>query len=425
MDSSSLRTGSRRDGPRLHPRHRRRRRQVGEAPGPGCDPFPAGAERLPAHWPRQVDLPELRGRGGVRGDLQPAVRRHQPAKEEVEYVDSIKADVRWLGFDWGERLFYASDYFEQLYAYAVHLIENGKAYVDSLTADEMREYRGTLMQAGTDSPYRARSVAENLDMFARMRAGEFPDGAHVLRAKIDMGSPNINMRDPVLYRIRRAHHHRTGDAWCIYPMYDFAHPPSDALELITHSLCTLEFEDHRPLYDWLIDNLPVPSKPQQIEFARLNLTYTVMSKRKLLELVQEGHVAGWDDPRMPTIVGMRRRGYTPAAIRNFCDRIGVAKRENIVDVAVLEHAVREDLNRYAPRVMAVLNPVRVVIDNYPAGRPRSSRSRSTRRIRPRAAGRCRSRASCGSSAMTFARIRRRSSSGCHRARKCGCAAPTS
>ena len=290
-----------------------------------------------------------------------------PAKEEVEYVDSIKADVRWLGFDWGERLFYASDYFEQLYAYAVHLIENGKAYVDSLPADEMREYRGTLMQAGMDSPYRARSVAENLDMFARMRAGEFPDGAHVLRAKIDMGSPNINMRDPVLYRIRRAHHHRTGDAWCIYPMYDFAHPPSDARELITHSLCTLEFEDHRPLYDWLIDNLPVPSKPQQIEFARLNLTYTVMSKRKLLELVQEGHVAGWDDPRMPTIVGMRRRGYTPAAIRNFCDRIGVAKRENIVDVAVLEHAVREDLNRYAPRVMAVLNPVRVVIDNYPAG----------------------------------------------------------
>ena len=290
-----------------------------------------------------------------------------PTKEEVEYVDSIKADVQWLGFDWGERLFYASDYFEQLYAYAIHLIEQGKAYVDSLTAEEMREYRGTLMQAGTDSPYRARSVAENLDMFARMRAGEFPDGAHVLRAKIDMGSPNINMRDPVLYRIRRAHHHRTGDAWCIYPMYDFAHPPSDALELITHSLCTLEFEDHRPLYDWLIDNLPVPSKPQQIEFARLNLTYTLMSKRKLLELVQEGHVAGWDDPRMPTIVGMRRRGYTPAAIRNFCDRIGVAKRENIVDVAVLEHAVREDLNRCAPRVMAVLNPVRVVIDNYPEG----------------------------------------------------------
>ncbi len=290
-----------------------------------------------------------------------------PAKEDVEYVDSIKADVKWLGFDWGEQLFFASDYFEQLYAYGVHLIEQGKAYVDSLTAEQMREYRGTLMQAGTDSPYRARPIAENLDMFARMRAGEFPDGAHVLRAKIDMGSPNINMRDPVLYRIRRAHHHRTGDAWCIYPMYDFAHPPSDALERITHSLCTLEFEDHRPLYEWLNDNLPVPSKPQQIEFARLNLTYTLMSKRKLLELVQEGHVAGWDDPRMPTIVGMRRRGYTPAAIRNFCDRIGVAKRENIVDVAVLEHAVREDLNRNAPRVMAVLNPVRVVIDNYPEG----------------------------------------------------------
>jgi glutaminyl-tRNA synthetase len=290
-----------------------------------------------------------------------------PAKEDVEYVDSIKADVKWLGFDWGERLFYASDYFEQLYAYAINLIEQGKAYVDSLTAEEMREHRGTLMQAGTDSPYRARPVAENLDMFARMRAGEFADGAHVLRAKIDMASPNINMRDPVLYRIRRAHHHRTGDAWCIYPMYDFAHPPSDALELITHSLCTLEFEDHRPLYDWLNDNLPVPAKPQQIEFARLNLTYTLMSKRKLLELVQEGHVAGWDDPRMPTIVGMRRRGYTPAAIRNFCERIGVAKRENIVDVAVLEHAVREDLNRHAPRVMAVLNPVRVVIDNYPEG----------------------------------------------------------
>ncbi|MEO7270884.1 MAG: glutamine--tRNA ligase/YqeY domain fusion protein [Vicinamibacterales bacterium] len=290
-----------------------------------------------------------------------------PAKEDVEYVDSIKADVKWLGFDWGEQLFFASDYFEQLYAYGVHLIEQGHAYVDSLTAEEMREHRGTLMQAGTDSPYRSRPVAASLELFARMRGGEFPDGAHVLRAKIDMGSPNINMRDPVLYRIRRAHHHRTGDAWCIYPMYDFAHPPSDALELITHSLCTLEFEDHRPLYEWLNDHLPVPSKPQQIEFARLNLTYTLMSKRKLLELVQEGHVAGWDDPRMPTIVGMRRRGYTPTAIRNFCDRIGVAKRENIVDVAVLEHAVREDLNRSAPRVMAVLNPVRVIIDNYPDG----------------------------------------------------------
>jgi glutaminyl-tRNA synthetase len=288
-----------------------------------------------------------------------------PAKEDIEYVDSIKADVQWLGFDWGDRLFYASDYFEQLYAYAVHLIEQGKAYVDSLTAEEMREHRGTLTEPGVDSPYRSRSIEENLSMFAGMRAGEFPDGAHVLRARIDMASPNINMRDPVLYRIRRAYHHRTGDAWCIYPMYDFAHPPSDALEKITHSLCTLEFEDHRPLYDWLIENLPVPARPQQIEFARLNLTYTLMSKRKLLELVQEQRVAGWDDPRMPTIVGMRRRGYTPAAIRAFCDRIGVAKRENIVDVAVLEHAVREDLNRHSPRVMAVLDPLRVVIENYP------------------------------------------------------------
>src|SRR6476646_7856385 len=283
-----------------------------------------------------------------------------PTKEDVEYVDSIMADVKWLGFEWSDRLYYASDYFEQLYGYAVHLIEQGKAYVDSLTAEEMREYRGTLTQAGEDSPYRSRSAAENLSMFARMRAGEFADGEHVLRAKIDMASPNINMRDPVLYRIRRAHHHRTGDAWCIYPMYDFAHPPSDALELITHSLCTLEFEDHRPLYDWLIANLPVPATPRQIEFARLNLSYTLMSKRKLLELVQEGRVNGWDDPRMPTIVGMRRRGYTAEAIRTFCDRIGVAKRENTVDVAQLEHAVREDLNKRAKRVMAVLRPLRLV-----------------------------------------------------------------
>jgi glutaminyl-tRNA synthetase len=291
-----------------------------------------------------------------------------PTKEEVEYVDAIKDDVRWLGFDWDDRLYFASDYFEQLYEYAVHLIRTGKAYIDSLTADEIREHRGTLTAPGRESPYRNRSVEENLDLFARMRAGEFPDGAHVLRAKIDMASPNINMRDPVLYRIRRAHHHRTGDAWCIYPMYDFAHPPSDALEKITHSLCTLEFEDHRPLYDWLIENLPVPARPQQIEFARLNLTYTLMSKRRLLELVQEGHVGGWDDPRMPTIVGMRRRGYTAEAIRTFCDRIGVAKRENVVDVALLEHAVREDLNRRAPRVMAVVDPLRVVIENYPEDR---------------------------------------------------------
>ena len=290
-----------------------------------------------------------------------------PTKEDVEYVESIEEDVRWLGFSWAGEPRFASDYFGTLFDYAVHLIRTGKAYVDSLTAEEMREFRGTLTEPGRESPYRNRSIAENLDLFNRMKAGEFPDGAHVLRAKIDMASPNINMRDPVLYRIRRAHHHRTGDAWCIYPMYDFAHPPSDALEHITHSLCTLEFEDHRPLYDWLIENLPVPSRPRQIEFARLNLTYTLMSKRKLLELVEEGRVSGWDDPRMPTIVGMRRRGYTPEAIRTFCERIGVAKRENIVDVALLEHAVREDLNKRAPRIMGVLHPIRLVIENYPEG----------------------------------------------------------
>ena len=290
-----------------------------------------------------------------------------PTKEDVEYVDSIQEDVRWLGFRWHEQPLYASDYFERLYEYAQHLIREGLAYVDSLTADEIRAHRGTLTEPGTPSPYRDRPAEESLDLFARMRAGEFPDGALVLRARIDMASPNINLRDPVLYRIRRAHHHRTGDAWCIYPMYDFAHPPSDALEHITHSLCTLEFEDHRPLYDWLIEHLPVPSTPRQIEFARLNLTYTLMSKRRLLELVEKGDVSGWDDPRMPTIVGMRRRGYTPEAIRAFCDRIGVAKRENMVDVALLEHAVREDLNRHAPRVMGVLDPLRVVIENYPEG----------------------------------------------------------
>ena len=289
-----------------------------------------------------------------------------PTKEDVEYVESIEEDVRWLGFEWAG-LHFASDYFEQLYDYAVHLIRRGLAYVDSQSAEQIRQRRGTLTEPGTESPFRNRGIEENLDLFSRMRAGVFEDGAHVLRAKIDMASPNINMRDPVLYRIRRAHHHRTGDAWCIYPMYDFAHPPSDALEQITHSLCTLEFENHRPLYDWLIEHLPVPARPRQIEFARLNLTYTVMSKRRLLELVQEGYVSGWDDPRMPTIVGMRRRGYTPDAIRTFCERIGVAKRENIVDVALLEHAVREDLNLHAPRVMAVLRPLRLVIENYPEG----------------------------------------------------------
>ncbi len=291
-----------------------------------------------------------------------------PVTEDVEYVDSIKADVRWLGFDWEDRLYYASDYFEALYSCAETLIRDGKAYVDSLSADQIREYRGSLTGPGRESPYRDRPLEESLDMFRRMRAGEFPDGAHVLRARIDMASPNVNLRDPVLYRIRRAHHHRTGDAWCIYPMYDYAHPISDALEGITHSICTLEFEDHRPLYDWLIQNLPLPSQPQQIEFARLNLTYTVMSKRRLLQLVTEGRVSGWDDPRMPTLSGMRRRGYTPAAIRAFCDEIGVAKRENVIDVGLLEHFVREDLNAHAPRAMAVLRPLKVVLENYPDDR---------------------------------------------------------
>ena len=290
-----------------------------------------------------------------------------PAKEDVEYVDSIQDDVRWLGFDWGDRLFYASDYFGQLYAFAVDLIRSGKAYVDSQSADEIRDRRGTLTVPGTNSPYRDRPVGENLDLFTRMRDGEFPDGAHVLRAKIDMASPNLNMRDPVLYRIRRATHHRTGDTWCIYPLYDYAHPASDAIEGITHSLCTLEFEDHRPLYDWVVESLGFESRPRQIEFARLKLTYTVMSKRKLLQLVREGLVRGWDDPRMPTLSGLRRRGYTPQSIRDFCDRIGVAKKENIVDVALLEHCVREDLNRRAQRVMGVLSPLRVVLENYTEG----------------------------------------------------------
>jgi glutaminyl-tRNA synthetase len=289
-----------------------------------------------------------------------------PTKEDVEYVDSIKEDVAWLGFTWDAEL-YASDYFERLYQFAVELIKRGKAYVDSLNADQVRAYRGTLTEPGRNSPYRDRSVAENLDLFARMRAGEFADGAHVLRAKIDMASPNLNMRDPTLYRIRHASHHRTGDAWCIYPMYDFAHPLSDALERITHSLCTLEYEAHRPLYDWLVDELVEGDKPQQIEFARLNLNYTVMSKRKLLQLVQQGHVSGWNDPRMPTISGLRRRGYTPESIRDFCVRIGVAKKENVIDVAQLEHSIREDLNKRAPRVMAVLRPLKIVLTNYPEG----------------------------------------------------------
>jgi glutaminyl-tRNA synthetase len=290
-----------------------------------------------------------------------------PTKEDVEYVESIMHDVRWLGFDWGDKLFYASDYFERLYRYAEQLVREGLAYVDSLTADEIREHRGTLTEPGRNSPYRDRPVDESLDLFRRMRAGEFQDGTHVLRAKIDMASPNVNMRDPVLYRIRHAEHHRTGDAWCIYPMYDFAHPLSDAIESITHSICTLEFEDHRPLYDWLIQHCHTESKPQQIEFARGNLTYTVMSKRKLLTLVKDGHVAGWDDPRMPTLSGFRRRGVPAEAIRGFWERVGVAKRNSTIDVAMLEHDIREDLNRRAPRVMAVLRPLRLVIENYPEG----------------------------------------------------------
>ncbi|MGE0702296.1 MAG: glutamine--tRNA ligase/YqeY domain fusion protein [Vicinamibacterales bacterium] len=289
-----------------------------------------------------------------------------PTKEDPEYVDAIQNDIAWLGFKWNG-LFYASDYFEQLYQFAVELIRQDKAYVDSLTADEIREYRGTLTEPGRNSPYRDRPIAESLDLFARMRAGEFPDGTHVLRAKIDMASGNFNMRDPTLYRIRHAEHYRTGDAWCIYPMYDFAHPLSDAIERITHSLCSLEFEDHRPLYDWLVASLVERDRPRQIEFARLNLNYTVMSKRKLLQLVQQGHVNGWDDPRMPTISGLRRRGYTPESIRDFCSRIGIAKKENVIDVAQLEHSVREDLNRRAPRVMTVIRPVKVVITNYPEG----------------------------------------------------------
>jgi len=289
-----------------------------------------------------------------------------PSKEDVEYVESIQEDIRWLGFDWGDRLFYASDYFEQLYEYAVQLIKKGKAYVCDLSADEIREYRGTLTEPGKDSPYRNRSVKENLDLFERMRAGEFEDGSRVLRAKIDMASPNLSLRDPVMYRILRATHHRTGDKWCIYPMYDWAHGQSDSIEGITHSICTLEFENNRPLYDWYLDALDI-YHPQQIEFARLNLSYTVMSKRRLLELVKQGYVTGWDDPRMPTLSGLRRRGYTPEAIRDFCDLIGVAKSNSIVGIEMLEHCIRKDLNQRSPRVMAVLRPLRLVIDNYPEG----------------------------------------------------------
>ena len=290
-----------------------------------------------------------------------------PTKEEAKYIEAIKEDVRWLGFDWGEREYYASDYFEQMYQYAIHLIKKGKAYVCDLTPDQIREYRGSLTQPGKNSPYRNRSVEENLDLFKRMRAGEFPEGSRTLRAKIDMAHPNLNMRDPVMYRIIYAKHPRTGDKWCIYPTYDWAHGLEDSIEGITHSLCTLEFENHRPLYDWFLDQLNI-HHPQQIEFARLNLTYTVMSKRKLAQLVKEGHVSGWDDPRLPTISGLRRRGYSPAAIREFCRRIGVAKFESRNDIALLEHCAREDLNKTSPRRFAVLRPLKVIIDNYPPGK---------------------------------------------------------
>ena len=288
-----------------------------------------------------------------------------PTKEDVEYVEAIKKDVNWLGFDWHDRLYYASDYFDQLYSHAVVLIQKGQAYVDSLTASQIREYRGTLTVPGKESPYRNRSIDENFDLFERLKNGEFEDGMHVLRAKIDMASPNLNLRDPTLYRVRRSSHHRTGTEWCIYPMYDYAHALSDSIEGVTHSLCTLEFEDHRPLYEWILEAAEVKCRPNQIEFARLNLSYTLMSKRKLLELIESGHVEGWDDPRMPTIVGLRRRGYTPKSIRDFCSKIGIAKRESVIDVALLEHSVREDLNRWVPRVMGVLRPLRLVIENYP------------------------------------------------------------
>ncbi|GFE61279.1 glutamine--tRNA ligase/YqeY domain fusion protein [Geobacter sp. AOG2] len=291
-----------------------------------------------------------------------------PVKEETEYIESIKESVRWLGFDWGDNLYYASEYFEQLYEWAQYLIQQGKAYVEDLSADEIRAYRGTLTEPGKESPWRTRTVDENLDLFRRMRSGEFPDGAKVLRAKIDMASPNINLRDPVLYRIIHATHPHVGDAWCVYPMYDFAHGQSDAIEGITHSICTLEFEAHKPLYEWFLDNLPVPNRPRQYEFARLNLTYAVMSKRKLHELVNLGIVGGWDDPRMPTLMGIRRRGYTPEAVRAFCELIGVGRSDSWIDMSILEECVRADLNERAPRAMAVLRPLKVVVDNYPEGR---------------------------------------------------------
>ena len=304
-----------------------------------------------------------------RGECHLRFDDTNPHKENAEFVAAIQEDVKWLGYDWGDQVYFASDYFEQLYEFAVELIKKGKAFVCDLSAEEIREYRGTLTRPGIDSPYRNRSVEENLDLFRRMRAGEFEDGARVLRARIDMASPNMNLRDPTLYRIRHGVvHHQTGEEWCIYPMYDYTHPISDALEGVTHSICTLEFEDHRPLYDWVLDNVSVPCHPQQIEFSRLNLEYTVVSKRKLTQLVEEGFVEGWDDPRMPTLSGLRRRGYTAASIRDFCDRIGVTKSDNVVEMGVLENCIREDLNANAPRRMAVLHPLKIVIENFPEGK---------------------------------------------------------
>ena len=349
-----------------------------------------------------------------------------PTKEEQEYIDSIQEDIRWLGFDWGEHLYFASDYFQQLYDWAVHLIEAGRAYVDDLSADEIREHRGTLTEPGRDSPWRDRPIEESLDLFERMRAGEFPDGARVLRAKIDMGSPNINLRDPVLYRILHATHPRTGDAWCIYPLYDFAHGQSDAIEGVTHSLCTLEFEDHRPLYDWLIENLPVSARPRQYEFSRLNLTYTVLSKRFLGRLVSEGSVRGWDDPRMPTVSALRRRGFPPEGLRNFLDVIGVGgKGHSAVEIEMLEHEVRDVLNRTALRRFAVLNPLRLVIENYPEGQVEELEAVNNPEDPSAGTRRCRSHASCGSSATTSSRTRRGSSSASLRAARCASATRTS
>ena len=365
----------------LHPRHRRAdirtaRTRAGSTPAsrPSRTAISTSATPSPSAstsgWP-----PTTAGLCNLRFDDT------NPETEEIEYVESIKEDVRWLGFDWEDREFYASDYFEKLYEFAVDLIQKGKAYVCDLSADEVSAQRGTLTEPGQESPYRSRSIEENLDLFRRMRAGEFPDGSKSLRAKIDMAHPNLLMRDPVMYRIRRAHHYRRGDAWCIYPTYDWAHGQSDSIEGVTHSICTLEFEVHRPLYDWFLDELGI-HHPQQIEFARLNLSHTVLSKRKLLELVKEGRVSGWDDPRMPTISGLRRRGYTPGAIRIFCDLIGVAKANSIVDMALLENCVREDLNKSVSRVMAVLRPLKVVIDQLPRGQGRGARGRQQSRGRP-------------------------------------------